>query len=763
MTFRRTAITAAILSIYAVPHVVRAQTNDAEQPDTPQTESAILQLMPIDVDGNRVGGYRAEKMQSPKYTAPLRDTPQSVTVITEEVMRDSAATSLEDAVRQVPGITFLAGEGGQPIADRPVIRGFNSTSNLFVDGVRDIGDQSRDVFDLEAVEVVKGADSVYAGRGSGGGSINLVSKTAKFADFTQGSFTVGTADKFRATVDQNWQLGEAAGFRVGVLAESSGVPGRNDAVEYDKYGISPSLAFGIGEATRVTLDYYHLTDKGTPDYSIPYDLATGLPVTETMDVDSDNFYGLINRDFRETKTDIGTVIVEHEFNDRLRLRNVSRVGQSSNDYVVTNPDDSRGNVEDGFVYRSVKQRASETETFANQLDLSGDFNTGRFAHSFTTGLELSREKRRSDSYNVTSAAAAFGSDCSSTDVDPATGLTFGQLLRNNGDCTSLYDPEPYDDWQGTIERADDPTYYQTDVAAIYGFDTMELNEHWLVSAGLRLDHYETEAHTPSDPGSDVDASDSFVNYQLGLVYKPVEAGSIYLSHGTSTTPAPLAGNDSDAPDAGGQGRRGFTPDNTDLDPEETTSFEIGTKWELFDQRLLVTAAAFHLKRENAYIQTGAGDQDFSYAGETRVRGVEFGVSGRITPRWQVFGGYSYLDSELTEGGFENVAEGEQLPNVPEHSVTLFTNYAVTPTVAVGGGATYVDEVFGSLSSEPPKRVPDYWRFDANASWQVAPSTRLRLNVLNLTDETYYTKAYASHYAAQGPGRQVLLSADFTFE
>lgn len=763
MTFRRTAVTAAILSIYAAPPLARAQTAEADQPETPKTESAIMQLLPIAVEGNRVGGYRAEDVQSPKYTAPLRDTPQSVTVITEEVMRDSGATSLEEAVRQVPGITFLAGEGGQPIADRPVIRGFNSTSNLFVDGVRDIGDQSRDVFDLEAVEVIKGADSVYAGRGSGGGSINLVSKTAKVADFTQGSFTVGTADKFRGTVDQNWQLGDDAGFRVGVLGESSGVAGRDDAVEYDKFGISPSLTFGLGAATRVTLDYYHLTDKGTPDYSIPYDQSTGLPVTETMDVDSDNFYGLIDRDFRETKTDIGTVIVEHEFNDDLRLRNVSRIGQSSNDYVVTNPDDSRGNVEDGYVYRSTKQRASETETFANQLDLSGTFVTGRLEHSFDVGLELSREKRRSDSYNVTSAAAAFGSDCSSTTVDPDTGLTYGQLLRNNGDCTSLYDPEPYDDWQGTVERANDPTYYQTDVAAIYGFDTVELNEHWLVSAGLRLDHYETEAHTPSDPGSDVDASDSFVNYQVGMVYKPVEAGSIYISHGTSTTPAPLAGNDSDAPDAGGAGRRGFTPDNTDLDPEETTSFEIGTKWELFDQRLLVTAAAFHLKRDNAYIQTGAGDEDFSYAGETRVRGVEFGLSGRITPKWQVFGGYSYLDSELTEGGFENVAEGEQLPNVPEHSFTLFTNYALTSKVAVGGGATYVDEVFGSLSSEPPKRVPDYWRFDANAAWQVSPSTRLRLNVLNLTDETYYTKAYTAHYAAQGPGRQFLLSADFIFE
>lgn len=763
MAFRRTALTAAILSAYALPGVGRAQAAEDEALDAPTPDTALTQLLPIDVAGERIDGYKANALQSPKYTVPLRDTPQSVTVVTEQAMRDTAATSLEDAVRQVPGITFLAGEGGQPIADRPVIRGFNSTSNLFVDGVRDIGDQSRDVFDLEAVEVIKGADSVYAGRGSGGGSINLVSKTAKFEDFTQASFTVGTADKFRGTVDQNWQIGDNAGFRLGVLGETSGVAGRNDAVDYDKFGISPSLSFGIGEASRVTLDYYHLRDKGMPDYSIPYDQATGLPATETLGVDRDNFYGLIDRDFRDAKTDIGTVIVEHDFSDTLHLRNVSRIGQSSNDYVVTNPDDSRGNVANGFVYRSVKQRSSETDTYANQMDLSGEFDTGRFGHRFDVGFELSREKRRSDGYNVASAASAFGSDCTSDTVDPATGLTFGQLLQNNGDCTSLYDPEPYDDWDGSVSRQHDPVFYKTDVAALYGFDTVELSEHWLVSAGLRLDHYKTEADQPSVDDSRVESSDSFANYQLGLVYKPRSNGSIYISHGTSTTPAPLAGGDTDAPAGESSGRRGFSPDNTKLKPEETTSYEIGTKWELLDTRLLLTAAVFQLNRDNAYIQVGADDQDFAYAGETRVRGFELGISGRLTDRWQVFGGYSYLDSELIKGGFESLAEGKQLPNVPEHSATLFTNYAVTPTITLGGGASYVDEVFGSVTSVPAKRVPDYWRFDADAAWQVSESTRLRLNVLNLTDETYYTRAYTSHYAALGPGRQYLLSADLFFD
>lgn len=754
MTFQRTAIALAIYSAYATP-VALAQESSTENADQSiKTGQTSTDLSPIQVESDAAGGYKVEAAQSPKFTAPLRDTPQSVSVISEDVMRDTAATSLEEAVRRVPGITFLAGEGGQPIADRPVIRGFNSTSNLFVDGVRDIGDQTRDVFDLESVEIIKGADSVYAGRGSGGGSINLVSKTAQAVDFGSASFTVGSADRFRSTIDKNWQIGNTGGFRIGLLGESSGVPGRDNSVDYNKFGVSPSLTFGLGTATQFTVDYYHLTDNGIPDYSIPYDLATGVPATETLGVNRDNFYGLEGRDFRESDTDIGSVIVEHELSDTLRVRNVTRVGRSDNEYVVTNPDDSRGNVANGFVYRSTKNRASETMTYANQFDLIGNFNTGRFAHSFDVGVELSREKRDADSFNVVSATGDLGSDCSGPDA---------AALFANGDCTSLNNPTPGDDWQGTVTRRNDPTLYQTDVAALYAFDTVELNEHWQTSAGVRFDHYQTEAKTPSDGSLDVDSSDEFVNYQVGLVYKPIEAGSIYVSHGTSTTPAPLAGNDSDVVSGDVDGRRGFTPGNGDLRPEETTSYEIGTKWDLFNRRLSVNAAVFHMTRENAYIQVGPDEMtDYEYAGETRVQGAEIGLAGSITNRWQIFGGYSYLDSELVEGGFENAAEGEQLTNVPEHSFTLFTNYQVLPSVSAGGGATYTDEVIGSQTSDPIKRIPDYWRLDANAAWQVLDYVTLRLNVLNFTNETFYTKAYTSHYAQLGIGRQVLGSVDITF-
>lgn len=754
MLFRRTAMTAAVLSMYSIPVFASAAAvaADKEVPVLPTTK----------VKGESVEDYKIDDAQSPKFTAPLVNTPRSVTIISEELLRDTAATSLQDALRQVPGITFAAGEGGQPIADRPIIRGINSTSNVFVDGVRDIGTQTREVFDVESVEVMKGTDSVYAGRGSGGGSVNLVSKVAKGEEFTRGTMMIGTDDIVRATYDQNWKIGDDKAARLGVLGARGGVPGRDEAVDYDSWGVSPSLAFGLGSQSRVTLDFYHLEDNSMPDYSTPYDQTTGLPVVETQNVDRENFYGLVNRDFREAETDLVTLFLERDLDNGLHLRNVTRWGKSTNAYVVTNPDDSAGNVVNGYVWRNTKNRWSQNRTLANQTDLFGQIKTGAIEHSFDVGVELSREEKEQDGYTVTSAAAAFGRDCSSTEVDPETDMTYGELLIANGDCTSLYDPNPYDAWSGTVERTGASRFYQTDVTALYAFDTITFNPQWQLNVGLRWDSYETEVTQPSDPTNgryNAYSSDDFINYQLGLVFKPRRNGTVYLSYGTETTPATL-GSDDDGPSGDYCTSRGCTEANTSLEPEETVNIELGTKWQLFEDHLLLSFAIFDITRENATIEIESGLT--ARAGETSIQGAEISFTGAITSKWQVFGGYSFLDSELTKGDFDSVAVGEVLPNTPEHSFTLFSNYAITPSLTVGGGAAYVSEVYGSVTSDPKKKVPDYWRFDMMASWQMMKNAELQVNVQNLTDEVYYTKAYANHYASVGLGRHVLASVNFSF-
>ncbi|QHS11073.1 TonB-dependent siderophore receptor [Sinimarinibacterium sp. NLF-5-8] len=733
-------IAAAALALYSLPGISAEPTQVAQA------------LTDITVEGHHAPDFKPEKVSSSKFTAPLVDTPRSVTVINQEVLTSTAATSLQDALRNVPGITFAAGEGGQPIADRPIIRGFNSASNLFVDGVRDIGTQNREVFALEAVEVIQGADSVYAGRGSGGGSINLVSKLPTARAMTSGTLMMGSDDTLRGTVDQNWVVGENTAVRVNAMGNKGNTPGRDKAVNYEKWGIAPSITVGLNQATRLTASYYHLTDNGMPDYSIPYDQATGLPVTETLGVDRNSFYGLAGRDFRRATTDIGTLIAERDLSNGTTLRNVTRYGTSMNSYVVTNPDDSKGNVANGELWRGTKQRYSETDTFANQTDLRGSFNTAALQHTFNIGLEYGRESRMQDGWTVASAAGT-SNNCSGPDRD---------ALFANGDCTSLFTPNPNDTWLGTITRNNNPTHYRTQSTGLYAFDSITFNPQWQAHVGLRYDSYETQVRKPSDPRVNGVSRDSFINYQAGLVFKPIDIGSIYLSYSTSSTPPSLAGGDEDAPNAGSPAdcTSRCTRSNLDLKPEETRNIELGTKWELFQRRLLVSAAVFDMERKNAQIETAP--DTFAQVGKTRVRGAELSFAGQITEVWKLFGGYSYLDSELERGAFNNLAVGQPLPNTPENSFSLFTSVDIVPQLTVGGGAYYVSRVFGNTATTPQKQIPDYWRFDAMAAYKVSTNYSVQVNLQNLTDEVYYTKAYSNHYASLGTGRQLLVSVNMNF-
>ena len=316
--------------------------------------------------------YQVEKASSQKYTAPLVDTPRSVTVVPQQVLKDTAATSLQDALRTVPGITFGAGEGGNPQGDRPFIRGFDAQGDTYLDGVRDTGGQSREIFDIESIEVSKGPNSSFGGRGSAGGSLNLVSKTPQARDFTNGGFTYGSDQTRRYTLDVNRQfLDDSAAFRLNLMSHEQNVAGR-DAVNYDRWGVAPSLTFGLGTPTRVNLSYYHMESNDLPDSGIPYGYGSATTSTHVHDKptdggDSSNFYGLKDRDFRKTRADISTISVEHDLNDSMTLKNTLRHGSTGQDYVLTQPDDSKGNVNKyGTVWRRANARVSTTTTTTNQ-------------------------------------------------------------------------------------------------------------------------------------------------------------------------------------------------------------------------------------------------------------------------------------------------------------------------------------------------------------------------------------------------------------
>jgi catecholate siderophore receptor len=720
---------------------------------------------PADLTGVDVAGARPREPEAPKYTALLIDTPRSVTVIPRQVIEQTAATSLTDILRTSPGITFGAGEGGQPLADRPFIRGQASGNNIFVDGVRDTGGQTREVFAIEQVEIVKGADSAYSGRGSGGGSINLTTKRPRLDTFVNGQAGVGTDSYYRGTIDANYQLGDISAVRLNLMGMEADSPGR-DAAHSKRYGLLAGMATGIGTETRATALYYRLRTDELPDYGVPlFTKIPGLPRTDSgvLDVPRDSFYGLKARDYQETEADIATLIAEHDVSEALKIRNVFRASKTLNDYVVTNPGDGGAAQLIGGQYwmkRGTKGRWNPTRTVANVTDIYGKFGEGFITHSYDVGLELSREQNKNATLLVYTTA---GAPC------PA-GFTGATNNLGVGDCTLVFDPNPNDPWQGRITRPE-ASRNITKTVGVYAFDTVSFGDKWLLNLGIRHDSYEvtgTDVAVTSANGLVTGTTYTprageweFTNYQVGLVYKPTETSSLYVAYATTSTPPTIASGDQNTGTGSGTGNLS----NVLLDPEEVTNFEVGAKAAFFGEKLSASITYFDLKRENAQIQVSAGV--YAQVGEAAAKGVEIAVTGSVTDRWDVFGGYTWMDTELVRGAYNIVNEGDPLANSPEHSFSLFTTYDVTDAFTLGGGAYYVSKSFGGNQGGAgggTNRIyaPGYWRFDAFASYRISDRVDLQLNVQNVADEDYIIRTNGVHHADYGPARQAILTLNVRY-
>lgn len=702
------------------------------------------------------------KSSSDKFTAPLLDTPKSVTVIGRDVISQTAAVSLTDALRSVPGITIGAAEGGNPVGDNVFIRGYNAQTDTYVDGIRDSGSQSREIFNLEQVEVVKGPNSAYGGRSSAGGGINLVSKSAQPENFSNASVGLGTDKYRRVTGDLNRTLGNNTAFRLNVMAHEADAPGRN-AVGGERWGIAPTITFGLTGPTKAILSYYHMSSSEIPDSGIPFDnpFASGPDVARNgngtpFDVDRETFYGLANRDFRDIDSDIGTVDLRHDFGNSLVLRNVTRYGKTKNDYVYTHPDSSRGNtVLYGTLWRRAVSRIADTRTGANTTSLSGKLDAAGIKHSYNVGVEFSREETQRGTYLFLPGTN-----------NPLTGSfacpTSGAATLYN--CAPLNNPNPYDPWVYTRSVSPVVNKVKTNTRAVYAFDTIEFNPQWLLNLGARWDEFKTALDTPaSATAAAVRASvdTSFDTYQAGLVYKPSANGSIYVSYATSATPP---GND------GGDGVDALTVAVQNLQPQESRNFELGTKWEVLRGRLSLNAALFQSEMDNARVTAPDGTQQ--NVGRKDVKGLELGFSGKLTNAWQVFGGYTWLDAVLEDNGYLNVGttaapvyapspyNGNVFPGTPEHSASLWTSYAFNKDFSAGIGMNYMDRVYGNVNNT--KYAPSYTRFDAMASYTLNKNVSFQLNIQNIGDKLYFDRVSSPHYAGVGPGRSASLTANLKF-
>ena len=653
-------------------------------------------------------------LSSTKYTEPLRNTPQTITVISKEVMEQQGATTLRDVLKNVPGLTITAGEGGNPAGDNLTLRGFSARNDIFIDGVRDLSPQSRDPFNLEQVDVVKGPGSVYTGRGSTGGSINLLNKTPELRRSFGGTLDFGTDRTRRATADVNVPFGDSVAFRLNLLAHHSGVAGR-DVVEFDRWGVAPSLTLGLGKPTRFTASYYKLKQDNISDYGIPWVPATNNALVEFRDrpapVPRNTFYGLRDRDFEKLNSDLVTLKFERDFDDNLSLRNQLRYANSSRDSIATPP--RFASINSTAINRELRSWQTEDDVWDNQTDFLARFSTGTIEHSLVTGLNITRENNTRKT------------------------RTAPNML------TTLLNPNPDDVFTSPITVSPIVGDVTANSQAVYLFDTAKFGQKWELNGGLRWDRFDADGITTT--GVPVSRVDRMLSVRAGAVFKPLPQGAVYASYGTSLNPS-LEG-------------LSYNTANTVIDPEKTYTVEAGSKWDFFTGRMLVSGAIFRVEKQNARTPgILPGDPLQVLEGKQRVTGLELSVEGNVTRAWQVLAGYTFLDSKTVDSNVP--AEiGKELVNTPPQSFNVWTTYRLPSNFHFGGGARFVDRRFGNTINT--RFVDAYWTFDVMASYPISSHVDLKLNIYNLTDKLYFDRIGGGHIVP-GPGRTAMLSTSFRF-
>ena len=657
-------------------------------------------------------------LASPRYTESLRDIPQTISVIPKEIIAQQGATTLTDVLRNVPGLTIVAGEGGAPAGDNLTLRGNSARNDIFVDGVRDLNPQSRDPFNIEQVEVTKGPTSAVSGRGSAGGTINLTSKAPGLQRVIGGSFAFGNADTWRGAADLNTSLrriglGDRSAFRLNLLAHNSGVAGRN-AVENNRWGFAPSLAFGIGTPTRLTLSYYKLKQDNISDYGIPWVPASNNALAAYWDkpapVPRDTFYGFRSRDREVLDQDAATVKVEHSFSDSTQLRSQLRYGLAGRNSMAT-PPRFAGN-DSTTINREMRSWVAEDRIWDSQTDLTASVNTSGIQHALVTGFALTNERNK----------------------------RINRTAPNSP--TTLLNPNPDDVYTGVITTSP----LQGDITgksqSAWLFDTARFGQHWEATGGIRWDRFDVDGVNATL--APVSQQVNLPSLRAGLVYKPVQSGSIYGSYGTSMSPS-LEG-------------LSYGTSNTSIPPEKTYTVEAGSKWEVANSRLLLTGALFRVAKDNARTPgLSPTDPPQVLAGRQVPRGIELSASGAITRAIRILGSYTLIDARIQSSN-NPLEVGKHFQNTPRNAASVWVTYAAR-RLTLGAGPRVMDRRYGNNTNT--RFVDGFWTLDAMASYRVNRYLDLQLNMSNLNNAYYFERLGGGHLIP-GASRYVLFTTNFHF-
>lgn len=662
--------------------------------------------------------YKVDKSSSSKVTQDLVDTPQTISVITKKVIEEQQATTLQEALRNTPGITLQLGENGNTNSkDNITMRGFDAQGSIYKDGIRDLANASKDTFNTEAVEVTKGAVGADNGRGVSSGYINQVTKSSTNKDEVSGTAGYSTANNARLTADVNKKLNETTGVRLNVMKQNGDVAGR-DEVEIDRTGIAGSVGFGIGTATRTTINYEHTEQDDVPDGGIP---TVGLN-GNGQKADTSKFYGSSD-DFEKAKSDTFTLKFEQDISDNTMFTNTARYAKTKQEMLLTSPFNYSTTA--STVDRRMHARWQENEILTNQSNFSTQVQTGMLLHKISTGIELTKESQLTKNYTA-----------------------------QNAQITSLYNPSniSWNDLTLSGQKSDGET---TTVGA-YLFDSINIGEKFIFTGGARFDKYDTTNDIVSSTlvPSTIEDDGHLNSYKAGLVYKPLDNGSVYISRATTQLPP---------------GGANFTlsetttnANNPNMDPQKSVTDEIGTKWDLLNNRLSLTTAIYKTVVENETMTESDGST--SQNGEKEVKGIELGAVGEITDKWNVTAGVAKMNTEYTQATSTN--DGMSLRFSPEHTATLWSTYKFTPAINVGAGARYVgtqDVAISSTSTEAIKKIDSYVVYDAMASYKFNKNLTYQLNVYNLTDEEYVANMNNSgRRYTPGASRSGLLTLAYKF-
>jgi catecholate siderophore receptor len=665
-----------------------------------------------------------------RLPAPLLNTPQTVNVVTQQVIQEQVNATVRDALRNVAGVTFRAGEGGNQ-GDTPYIRGFSAQSDVFRDGVRDPGWYTRDAFAVDAVEVYKGPASILFGRGSTGGVINLISKLPMERDIVEGTITGNSGPGSRATVDANGKVDENLWARVVAMGQLYNITDR-DNVEQNRYGIAPSLMWKPDPKTKVTLAYIYQHDFSVPDYGIPFTSALAGYPRYPSPVPRSNWYGILSGPLPDTErvdAHVATAKVEHEFNDQLKFSNIVRYNYVDRLQRNVFPEPNATvplptNLNTNWTPNRAQIFVTNTQ-ITNQTDITAKVATGPVDHTIVSGVDLSRETR--------------------------------DFLRNQfaGQAgTNFLDPDPWR-YGGTPlppTATQDTFGMATDVGA-YIADQAKITKYFELLGSLRFDQFRFTQNAPlAIPVlQNLGSTNNLLSYRVGAVWHPTEKSSVYVMRGTSFNPY---------------------ADNLTLSvastnaaysllssaPEKTTTNEVGAKAEVLNGKLLLQTAYFWTTKEN-YRVTDASSGLTSNAGTVTANGWEASAAGNVTDKWAVITSFTYVHARLTNPKIPIQLDAEPM-NTPTYAFSLWTTYDITKELQVGGGAFYNSSVWGDLATTGiaanTALVPSWWRFDLMAAYKLSPKVTLQFNVYNVFDRYYFDSAY-SNWAVPAAGRTFALT------